>query len=119
MTDSLNNYLSSVEEREKKASAGPWYHDLNGFIAPIESSEWGDTVAMTGPSHTEQDCLNADFIAHSRTTIPLQTAIIRKMAEALDEIKIKLRAAGFYYESAHIETINTEIEALITQATKP
>lgn len=89
MNPTLQQYLSSVEEREDR----------------IHRS---DSLSIVAQAHL----LKFD--------IPLQSAIIRKLAEVLEDAWIMLDAAN-RRTSVEVQRdhLDAELQALITQATKP
>lgn len=86
--------LAEIAERAEKATAGPWEFDLDNVGATYEIG-FGITTARSGWTLIHIPCraqdsdsaANGEFVAHARTDIPALVAEVRRLREALDEIR--------------------------------
>ena len=103
----LDGGLDVIEQRAKKAPAGPWFwrkcYQLSTYEGMIrlwalknaESEKEGRVVSIRGglawdsftpPAEWDADPTN-DFIAHSRTDIPALCDAVRDLAKRVEELE--------------------------------
>jgi hypothetical protein len=85
--------LKKITERAEKATPGPWNigHRANRVVAgPRDNTAVANCVFTTSAApyknnpSAEESCLNADFIAASRTDVPRLVAAIHRLIEQRD-----------------------------------
>lgn len=96
-TNPITELLAGCEERAKKATPGPWTRKKPGLCP---ETGFHDGVGIAGTAgrqmiYTEKSCssypsADADFIAASRTDIPLLIAACRALLEAGEGLKAEL-----------------------------
>jgi hypothetical protein len=82
--------LDDIDARQQAATEGPWCTDSWEIYQGTEYlpgiSQWiGETCR--GTSSPEQDRADAEFVAHARTDVPALLAEIRRLREAMDQIR--------------------------------
>lgn len=84
----LDQFLSAIEEVEKKATPGPWIRNgTGGYICyhQIEDDRILDYISSPN-SQLNETKPDAEFIAASRSAIPQLLEIVRIQQEALKNI---------------------------------
>ena len=96
MTDTILKFISELEELEKKATPREWKHEKERYSArnvigvKPNDDRW---VASCQPEFNGYE--NAEFIAHSRNSLPKLLAAMRILVEACE----------FYSHSEEFESL--------------
>lgn len=100
MTDADMKRLSEIEEREKKATAGPWEGESGGWYPMEDCPEWrvwatggGMDLAISEPADFEQADADLCFIAHSRSDIPWLISLVQTLQKQVEDLDTKLLLA--------------------------
>ena len=89
MTPETKAWLDEVEARAEKATIGPWANDYDRDACLIDSN--GAIIATTSDREwfstgfsKDQEKSNAEWIAKSRTDLPLLVKVLREAFGALE-----------------------------------
>lgn len=117
--ETINQFLDSIREIDKKATKGPWRHGYDDGSGKWNESKGAaivglgdntvchsiDAAGCPGGILRSED---ANFIAEARTTLPLCAQSLRVAVDALDEV---LSLSG-------VETLNFDISYEVSLAEK-
>lgn len=86
-TPTLESWLASLEEVERKATAGPWSYDHDENEIHSDSRSTGDGEPwhiVPGQDNCNVTWPNAEFIAASRSALPKLVSALRAAVGALE-----------------------------------